>query len=399
MDRIQKIHLIQSLLTEVKIEDSGFGSNFDYLHKLTLRARMLATKIFGKNSHYLDDLKGFERIDADTYRNRLLNVCNTMLEDMQMIDFEESQKEHENQIAKKETASTLSAELQELKKTFASVTEELVAQARKYNSDMQQQALKGLNELVEQGFTFIDLDDTAKSNFHDLLKGFEDYAKLKGYEASVSVDVSKPNKLGFKFTFGGRAVTKDIRMDLQEYVAKVQSGDDLTDMPIVLPERQHQELLIAMRSRIHFLQFQVQMYKDKLQWQELSQTFLQDIVRNVTTNERQPIINVLQDNKPTLTQSVVVGSTPESRKDQRDALESLLAALNKQTAESGKPVPPEIIRPLENVKEELCEEKPDPKRVIKWLETAKDGLKALRLVGEVKDAAVAAYIAFNLIFS
>src|SRR5438477_131805 len=41
-----------------------------------------------------------------------------------------------------------------------------------------------------------------------------------------------------------------------------------------------------------------------------------------------------------------------------------------------------VVRPLENVEEELQREKPDPKRIEKWLETAKHGLKSLALTKE-----------------
>ena len=36
--------------------------------------------------------------------------------------------------------------------------------------------------------------------FHDLLKGFEDYAKLKGYDLTFSIDSSFDGRIAFKFT-------------------------------------------------------------------------------------------------------------------------------------------------------------------------------------------------------
>lgn len=86
-----------------------------------------------------------------------------------------------------------------------------------------------------------------------------------------------------------------------------------------------------------------------------------------------------------------IENSPEGRQSQIQAVENLLNAIRKH----GSKDDPEIRkaeRSLENVKDELAEKQPDPKRVIGWLETAKYGLKALGLVKEVKDAAMAAYL-------
>jgi hypothetical protein len=235
--------------------------------------------------------------------------------------------------------------------------------------------------------------------------GFEDYAKLKGYDVAISVDASVPKKFGFKFTLGAsvRTVTKqEVQNDLKDYIARVQSGDDLNDFPQNLPVAEHQTLSYILRSRINFLNYTIREKDNLLKWRDQiieRQDKLLEGFANKQVLLPAMSIHVHQENAPTIRQSVVVGSTPEERQTQIQALENLLAALHKQATESGKPVPSEVIRPLENVKEELAEEKPDPKRVIGWLENAKYGLKALGLVRDVKDAAVAAYIAFNLIFN
>ena len=38
------------------------------------------------------------------------------------------------------------------------------------------------------GFAFIDVPDERKSLFHDIMKGFEEFAKLKGYRVSIAID-------------------------------------------------------------------------------------------------------------------------------------------------------------------------------------------------------------------
>ena len=50
------------------------------------------------------------------------------------------------------------------------------------------------------GYILLELPDNMRGMFTDLLRGFEEYAKLKGYNISFSVDNSLPNKIAFKFT-------------------------------------------------------------------------------------------------------------------------------------------------------------------------------------------------------
>ena len=50
------------------------------------------------------------------------------------------------------------------------------------------------------GYIILDLPDNMRSMFSDLLKGFEDFAKLKGYNIIFSVDNSIPHKNASKFT-------------------------------------------------------------------------------------------------------------------------------------------------------------------------------------------------------
>jgi hypothetical protein len=106
------------------------------------------------------------------------------------------------------------------------------------------------------GYIILDLPDDQKSMFHDVLKGFEEFARLKGYAIQFSIDGSIPDKIAFKFTVGQGGVgvsTQQVEDDLKDYIERVQRGDDLSDLPIVTPDSVHAALLLAMRNRINDL--------------------------------------------------------------------------------------------------------------------------------------------------
>jgi hypothetical protein len=117
------------------------------------------------------------------------------------------------------------------------------------------------------GYIIFDMPDAKKGIFHDLLKGFEDYAKLRGYEIIFSIDNSFANKIAFKFTLDSSGIvvsTKQVRQDLKEYIEKVKRGDSLDDLPVILPAEEHNLLLVAMKNRINFLQHTYTLQKNTI---------------------------------------------------------------------------------------------------------------------------------------
>lgn len=131
------------------------------------------------------------------------------------------------------------------------------------NRKLQKEQLRQTMKFREQessgsgsgGFIILNLPQDQISVFHDLLKGFEDYAKVKGYEIRFSADTTYNNKIAFKFTLGDEGInvsTQKVKKDLQEYIHKIQSGDTLNDLPVILPEAEHNLLLTLMKNRINF---------------------------------------------------------------------------------------------------------------------------------------------------
>jgi hypothetical protein len=68
------------------------------------------------------------------------------------------------------------------------------------------------------GYIIVDLPDDQRPFFHDLLKGFEDYARLRGYTISFSIDASFSARIAFKFTLKNNIVNiapEKVRAGLQ----------------------------------------------------------------------------------------------------------------------------------------------------------------------------------------
>lgn len=144
---------------------------------------------------------------------------------------------------------------------------------------LQEEQLRQFMEFKEQessgpgsgGYIVLDLPQDHIPVFNDLLKGFEDFARLKGYGIRFSSDTTFPNKIAFKFTFGDEGVnvsTQKVKMDLQEYIQKVQVGEPLDDLPVVLPESEHHLLLTLMKNRINFLQHNYNLKKNAVEFYE-----------------------------------------------------------------------------------------------------------------------------------
>ena len=57
-----------------------------------------------------------------------------------------------------------------------------------------------MNEMNSNELIFLEFPHELKSTFSDYLKGYEDFAKSKGYNISFSVDNSVTNRIAYKFT-------------------------------------------------------------------------------------------------------------------------------------------------------------------------------------------------------
>jgi hypothetical protein len=246
------------------------------------------------------------------------------------------------------------------------------------------------------GYVFMPVDEAKKSIFTEILKGFEEYAKLKGYSASLSIDTSIKNKVGFKFTLhedGVSVSTKKVKDDINEYINKLMSGGTFDDMPILITPEEHSAVIGTLKARLKYMEYTHALEKE-------NKEFFQGLVNKITSSSisHQPAnINLIQEgigmdsrsysatNSANVVQgdesaNVIENSTIQIGKNiaeinsQLDLLKDALGAIESESKvnESLKPV----VRHLENTKEELEESAtPDPSTVEKWLGKANAAIK------------------------
>lgn len=109
----------------------------------------------------------------------------------------------------------------------------------------------------QSGYVILQMPEAQKTHFLDLLKGFEEFATLKGYKISFAFDASLSNRVAFRFTIleGGISVsTNKVRDDLKEYISRVESGSTFDDLDIIIPAGDHHSTLLILKNRLNFVQ-------------------------------------------------------------------------------------------------------------------------------------------------
>tara|TARA_R110002012_G_scaffold320630_3_gene544797 strand:+ start:177 stop:1193 length:1017 start_codon:yes stop_codon:yes gene_type:complete len=243
------------------------------------------------------------------------------------------------------------------------------------------------------GYITLEMPEDRKSLFHDLLKGFEDYAALKGYKVSVSIDSSSLGRISFKIVvndFGIVGNRDSVKKDLNDFISRIQNGESLDDLESAASDLEHSRLLMALKNRISMLQSQYEVQSNINDYYK--SFFAQLPVQSVSYG--QPIhiyngghemdqrryiaknsANVMQgDNHSNLVEgnNINIGSTFAEKNERIQGLDDLISLLKKEKIQ-GKD---KALRHLENVKEELVdEEEPDEATVGKWLSKASGILK------------------------
>jgi len=243
------------------------------------------------------------------------------------------------------------------------------------------------------GYITVDMPEERKSLFHDLLKGFEDYAALKGYKVNVSIDSSLSGKVAFKIVvndFGIVGNRDSVKRDLNEFITKIQKGESLDDLESAVNDLEHSGLLMALKNRISMLQSQ---YEVQSNINDYYKSFFAELPSQ-SVNHTQPIhiyngghemdqrkyiannsANVMQgDNHSNLVEgnNINIGSTFSEKNERVQGLDDLISLLSNQELKDKD----KALRHLENAKEELVdEEKPDEESIGKWLSKASGILK------------------------
>lgn len=251
------------------------------------------------------------------------------------------------------------------------------------------------------GFAFIEMLDEHKALFADAMNGFADFAKLKGYNVEFSLDTTSPGRVGIRFTIldsGVTVSTATVRRDVDEYIERLRSADDLSDMPIVDNLVEHGRLVSALQARFSFLRMQAEMlaieanfYKRIVnEWNAGASRavsyaspvqihFTNEGSRNMRDSyNAENSQNVAQGKGAkalTKGSTVVLGSTHTETAEQINSLKELEAAIRE--AELPDETKQAAVRHVLNAREEIENStNPNPDDVGKWLGRADTALKA-----------------------
>jgi len=276
-------------------------------------------------------------------------------------------------------------------------------EARKQQEDMLAGERAGTGS---GGYVVMEMPEKDRPHFHDLLKGFEDYAKVKGYEISFSIDSSFEGRIAFKFTVKNDGVVvgpERVRKDFEEYVQKVREGDveDLDNMPVVTTLAEHNLALNMLKSRIIFLQQRIKLTQNVNDYYEKMFMYVRTFPalpapsvvvqtggsmdsRNYNAVNSQRLIqgdsNAYEDS------SVNIGGSFNEKQVRIAALDDLIARL--KASEMKNESVEKAGRELAKVRDELAEyPEPNKSSVRKWLEYAKNVLASAALGLEVTEAA------------
>jgi hypothetical protein len=270
------------------------------------------------------------------------------------------------------------------------------------------------------GFIIIDMPEKDRSLFHDLLKAFEDYARLKGYSIAFSIDATFVDRIAFKFTVKdeGFAVGPDmVRRDLKEFLQHFRDGDfeDLEDLSGGFPTPESKHLLGILKDHMQYLKAryaisqktvkQYQNFFDSLgafpalsapsvivQTGGSMETRHQLDSRSYTAKNSR---NIVQGDQNALTdRSIKIGKSFNEKNEQIAALDDVIAKL--RTADE-RAVLANAERNLEKVRAELASEaEPDESLMLNWLETAKNVMASVVLGYELAEAGAHLWRLFGL---
>lgn len=246
------------------------------------------------------------------------------------------------------------------------------------------------------GYIILELPEEQRPFFHDLLHGFEEYAKLKGYSVSFSIDATFNERIAFKFTLKDEAFNvgpERVRRDFQEYIEKVKTGESLDDLPVVTSIEEHELLVTVLKNRISFLQHSYHLTKNAADFYEalakkaVGMPILpsQNIIlqtggamdsRSYNATNSTKLIQGDQNKliESSTNSSINISGSFNERKTQIENIQKVIDRIH--TSEPDSEEKSKTILNLEKVKDELENEtKPDESRVGKWLERAKQAVQ------------------------
>lgn len=255
------------------------------------------------------------------------------------------------------------------------------------------------------GFIIVDLPDDQRPFFHDLLKGFEEYAKLKGYDVSFSIDATLANRVAFKFTLREEGIgvgPERVRRDFQEYVEKVRNGaDSFDDIPVVTSLEEHELLVTLLKNRINFLQHSYQLSQNAVKFYEgllagahsfpvlPAPSVIVQTGGNIDSRryDASNSSRLIQGDANTLLDSSRTIDIGRSFNERRQRVDDLGTLIDKLRGVSDSATAKAALE-LEKAKDELSDhDSPNESAVARWLTKARDVLKLANVGQDVVEAA------------
>ncbi len=265
------------------------------------------------------------------------------------------------------------------------------------------------------GYIVVEMAEKERPLFHDLLKGFEDYAKLKGYDIAFSIDSSFDGRIAFKFTIKNNGLvvgSERVRRDFKDYVEQVRSKDIefLDHMPVITSAEEHTLLVALLKNRIAFLQHSYNLSRNAVRHYE-------SLIANVRSFPALPGPSVMltaeaitepasgdashliaEDSSNGNGDSVLnidIGESFTDRQVRISALDEVIEKLNSSEVQDG--FLSKTQRDLWKVRDELAEyPDPDKSSVKKWLENTKNLMGTAPVNDEVMGAGKKMYELFGV---
>ncbi len=274
------------------------------------------------------------------------------------------------------------------------------------------------------GYIIFDLKDKSKAMFHDLLSGFEEYAKLRGYKISFSIDTSIVDKVAFKFTLqdsGVNVSTQTVRKDIQDYIAKVSKGENFDDLPVVVSQMEHDLILTTLKNRLNFLQSNYNLEKNSREYYE---SFLKKIASSsfgfsqaapiyiqtggthvpkslTAMNSPNALVgdnNVYENNSDNSDHSCInISNSFNKKREQVNKIDELIKLIQ-QEANIDEIKRQTLLTNFDKIKEEITdEEQPNKSKIFKWLSNTKAILETLVLSHHTVEAVNWVYENLNFV--
>jgi hypothetical protein len=267
------------------------------------------------------------------------------------------------------------------------------------------------------GYIVVEMPETERPLFHDLLKGFEDYAKLKGYHIAFSIDSSHDGRIAFKFTVkndGFIVGPERVRQDFKDYIEQVRNKDidEIDHLPVITSIEEHNLLIALLKNRLSFLQHSYKLSQNAV-------TYYQSLIANVRSFPALPAPSVIvqtggnmdtrkyeavnsqrliQGDSNTYADSstnIDIGNSFNARQERIAALDDVIEKL--KTSEVQDEAVAKAQRELGKVRDELTEyPEPDKSSIKRWLEYAKNMMGTAALGYEAVEAGKKLFEIFGL---